>query len=137
MTRIFVVDDEALIADTLSAILRMSGYEARAFYDAESALHACLMCNPEVVISDVFMPGMSGVEMAVEIRERHPCCRIILFSGNACMTDMLEKAKAQGYEFEVFLKPVSPKEIIESLGKCASRVLQSRPRAISPQARSA
>jgi CheY-like chemotaxis protein len=70
--RIFVVDDENVIADTLAAILRRAGYEASAFYDAQSALAQVEAARPELVISDVVMPGMSGLDMAVLIRERHP-----------------------------------------------------------------
>ena len=117
MSRIFVVDDEPTIADTLSEILRISGYEARAFYDAETALNACLICNPDIVISDVVMPGMSGVDLAIEIRERNPSCRIILISGNVGMTDMLESARIKGYDFEVLVKPLPPRELLENLSR--------------------
>jgi DNA-binding NtrC family response regulator len=112
-----VVDDEPIISDTLSEILRISGYEARAFYDAETALNACLTCNPDIVISDVVMPGMSGVDLAIEIRERNPSCRIILISGNVGMTDMLESARIRGYDFEVLVKPVPPTELLENLSR--------------------
>ena len=67
--RIFVVDDERCIADTLAAILCRAGYEASAFYNAQSALSEVYSCTPELVITDVDMPGMNGVEMAVCIRE--------------------------------------------------------------------
>jgi DNA-binding NtrC family response regulator len=96
-------------------ILRKSGYEARAFYDAESALdeveHEC----PELVISDVVMPGMSGIEMAVLIRERDPACKVLLFSGHSALAGMLEKARQQGHEFEVLKKPVHPADLLAKI----------------------
>ena len=110
--QIFVVDDERCIADTLAVILRNSGYEATAFYDAQSALEQFESLQPELVISDVMMPGMNGVEMAVLIRERHPACRVLLFSGHAATTDILEEARKRGYDFELLSKPVHPKDLL-------------------------
>lgn len=109
---IFVVDDEKCIADTLAVILRKSGYEARAFYNAQSALEQVKSCGPELVISDVVMPGMSGVEMAVLIKELHPTCRVLLFSGQAGTVDILEKVRGQGYNFELLAKPIHPTDLL-------------------------
>lgn len=123
--RIFVVDDERNIADTLVVILRHSGYEASAFYNAESALEAIESCCPELVISDVVMPGMSGVEMAVLIRERHPASKILLFSGNTGTVDLLNPARQQGYNFDLLSKPVHPTDLLaiieKSVGNSPSR----------------
>ncbi len=115
--RIFVVDDEKCIADTLAVILRNSGYEATALYNAESALQQMESSCPALVISDVVMPGMNGVEMAVLIRQRHPACKILLFSGQAATVDILERVRKRGYDFELLTKPVHPKEL---LAKAAS-----------------
>jgi YesN/AraC family two-component response regulator len=57
-------------------------YAATAFYDAETALAECDGKCPEFVISDVIMPKISGVEMAIQIKERYPACKILLFSIN-------------------------------------------------------
>ncbi len=110
--RIFVVDDEQCIADTLVLILRQSGYEARGFYDAQSALEEIESGCPDLVISDVVMPGMSGTEMAVLIQERHPVCKILLFSGNATTLDMLEGARLLGHHFELLGKPFHPTDLL-------------------------
>jgi CheY-like chemotaxis protein len=115
MRRVFVVDDEKIIADTLSAILRTSGFDAKAFYDGESTLAACEADAPDWIISDVVMPGMSGIDMSVEIRQRHPNCKILLFSGQAATAELLDKAQASGHRFEVLLKPVHPTELLAKL----------------------
>jgi DNA-binding NtrC family response regulator len=109
---IFVVDDEKCIADTLAVILRHSGYEALAFYDAGSVLAKIESCCPELVISDVAMPGMNGVDMAVLIRERHPSCKVLLFSGQAATLNILETAKQRGYDFELLAKPIHPTDLL-------------------------
>jgi DNA-binding NtrC family response regulator len=117
--RIFVVDDEKSIADTLVVILRKSGYEARAFYNAQSALEAVDLGCPELVISDVVMPGMSGVEMAILIKERHPACKILLFSGNAATAGILDTARRRGHDFVLLTKPAHPTDLlakVESMG---------------------
>jgi len=110
--RIFVVDDEKCIADSLVTILRNSGYEATAFYNAQSALEQVESFSPELVISDVLMPGMNGVVMAILIRERHPTCKVLLFSGRAATADLLEGFRRQGYDFELLAKPVHPNELL-------------------------
>ena len=112
MKQIFVVDDEHCIADTLAVILRQSGYEASAFYDAQSALEQIELRCPHLVISDVAMPGMNGVEMAVLIRDRHPACRILLFSGNASTADFLGHVREQGYDFDLLAKPIHPTDLL-------------------------
>lgn len=113
--RIFVVDDEKTIADTLAVILRKSGYEASAFYDAETALAQLESCSPELVISDVVMPGMSGLDMAVLIRKRHPTCKVLLFSGQASTLNILEMVGRRGCDFELLAKPIHPTDLLAKI----------------------
>src|SRR5206468_974328 len=76
--KVLVVDDEAVIADTLTKILTMHGFEATALYSGESALEWIETFRPDIVLSDVVMHRVDGVEAAVRIRELHPECRVIL-----------------------------------------------------------
>ncbi len=115
--QVYVVDDEKCIADTLAVILRNSGYDASAFYDAQSALEQAASCSPDLVISDVVMPGMNGVEMVILFRERHPDCKILLFSGQAATRDILEEAGAQQQNFEVLAKPIHPSELLARVAR--------------------
>ncbi len=115
MKRVLVVDDEPCIADTLSGILRHFGYEATAAYNAAGALSACESNTPDLVISDVAMPGMNGIDLAIHIRQRYPACKILLFSGTATTTDLLERARTQGYDFELLSKPVHPSDLLAKL----------------------
>jgi FixJ family two-component response regulator len=122
---IFVVDDETIIADTLCAILRCSGYDAQAFYDAETTLPACEYQRPDFVISDVSMPGMNGVAMAMQIKGRFPACGVLLVSGHAGTVDFLESAREQGYDFELLTKPVSPKDLLAKIEISIRRPVES------------
>jgi DNA-binding NtrC family response regulator len=113
--RIFVVDDEKGIADTLVVILRQRGYEASAFYDAQTALEQAERSCPELVISDVVMPGMNGLDMAALMEERHPACKILLVSGNVGTLDLLELSRRNGHDFEMLAKPIYPGELLDRI----------------------
>jgi DNA-binding NtrC family response regulator len=122
---VLVVDDERVIADTLGTILRNAGYEAAVSYDAQSALIQCERTNPYLVITDVIMPGMDGVEMAMLIRERHPECKILLISGQAATTNLLEDARRRGYDFELLAKPIHPEDLLAKLATITSAPAQT------------
>jgi len=114
--RIFVVDDEPVIASTLAVIFNMNGYSARCFTDPIEALAAAQSDAPDLLISDVEMPGLSGVDLAIQMRARYPKCKILLFSGQAATLDLLENAGAQGHDFHLLLKPVHPSELLAKMG---------------------
>jgi len=113
--RVLIADDEQVIANTLAIILNQSGFEARAVYSGESAIEALETFQPNMLISDVIMAGMTGIEAAIKIRSRLPQCKILLFSGQAATADLLEKAREQGHEFEILAKPVHPQDLLAKL----------------------
>ena len=76
---------------------------------------ACEELAPDFVISDVAMPGMSGVELAVQIRHRYPSCGILLFSGRASTAEVLEAARREGHAFDFLEKPVHPTDLLAKL----------------------
>lgn len=117
LRRVLVVDDEQLIANTLALILNRSGFEACAAYSAEDALEKAREISPDVLISDVIMDGMTGVEAAIRISEMVPNCRVLLFSGQAATATLLEHAEANGHHFELLVKPVHPRLLIQRLSE--------------------
>ena len=92
--RVFVVDDEHVIAFTLATILNQSGFRAIPFTNPLDALEAASLEGPNLLISDVMMPELSGVDLAIRIKSKCPGCKILLFSGQAATADLL--ADAQG-----------------------------------------
>src|SRR5579864_9093784 len=96
--KVLVVDDERVIADTLAIILNKAGFDASAIYTGSGAVESARKNRPDLVISDVFMPDMNGVEAAIQIRQMLPGCKILLFSGKAETADLLEKARSRGYQ---------------------------------------
>jgi CheY-like chemotaxis protein len=113
--RVLVADDEQVIANTLVIILNQNGFEGRAVYSGEKAIESLEEFQPDMLISDVIMTGMTGIEAAIEVRNRLPKCKILLFSGQAATADLLERARAQGHEFEILAKPVHPTDLLAKL----------------------
>jgi DNA-binding response OmpR family regulator len=123
---VLVVDDESAIADTLSEILTLSGYTGMPAYDAEEALETALLMPPELLIADVMLPGMSGIELAIAMRRIYPDCRVLLFSGKAATTDLLSSANRTGHQFTLLTKPVHPTDLLKRVSESLhSRQVQS------------
>ena len=69
----------------------------------------------DYLLSDVLMPQMNGVELAIAIRKMHPTIRIVLFSGQAGISEILLEGQRQGFHFELLAKPIHPLKVIEHL----------------------
>lgn len=138
-----VVDDERVIADTLAIILNKAGYAASAAYDGESALEMAKVVPPQLLVSDVVMPGMSGVDLAIAMKKAVPDCKTLLFSGQAATADILLEARKAGHEFSLLAKPVHPHDLLaevsqltgirESANKSGMHILTCSPASDSPQ----
>ena len=113
--KVLVADDERVIADTLAMILNQSGFEARAVYSGEKAVETASSFRPDMLITDVIMADLNGIDAAIMIRALLPTVKILLFSGQAATADLLEKARAKGYEFEILAKPVHPQDLLSKL----------------------
>lgn len=113
--KVLVVDDERVIADTLAMILNQHGYDASAVYSGTDAVSTARNIVPDLIISDVIMADMNGIEAAIRIRSFLPSCKILLFSGQAATADLLEDARKQGHEFEILAKPVHPQDLLAKL----------------------
>ena len=113
--KVLVADDERVIADTLAMILNQSGFEARAVYSGEKALELASAFRPDMLISDVIMADLNGIDTAIRIRASLPEIRILLFSGQAATADLLEKARRDGHEFDILAKPVHPQDLLNKL----------------------
>ena len=113
--KVFVVDDEPEIAKMLAVVLQMNLLDAIPFFDAAEALEAAKVSAPDYVISDIGMPGMTGIELGIAIRATAPTCKILLFSGQVDALEQLGRAAAAGHAFELLQKPVQPKVLVEAL----------------------
>jgi DNA-binding NtrC family response regulator len=113
--RVFVVDDESVIASTLGLILRGQGFDAHSFHLPVEALRVSREMAPDLLLTDVVMPQLSGIDLAIQMRELCPNCKVLLFSGQPAISGMLEAARANGHNFEALAKPIHPGELLERI----------------------
>jgi CheY-like chemotaxis protein len=106
--KILVADDEPLVALTLAEILTGEGFEVMSVSNGAAAVEAARSLRPDILLSDVMMPKMNGIEAAKKIMGFLPDCRIILLSGQAATGDLLKQAHDQGHDFELVTKPIQP-----------------------------
>ena len=113
--RVYVVDDETVIATTLTAILKQSGFDAVGFTNPLKALAAADEKSPDLLISDVVMPQLSGIDLAIQLKEKAPACKVLLFSGQASTADLLASAREGGHDFALLSKPVHPTDLLNAI----------------------
>lgn len=115
--RILVVDDEQLIAQSLRDILTRAGFDTVYALSGTEAIEMAEQICPDIVISDVIMPDLDGVQTAIRIRRACPDARILLFSGQAATSDMLQRARAEGHDFDLLPKPIHPARLLAAITK--------------------
>jgi DNA-binding NtrC family response regulator len=117
---VLVVDDEHLVADTLGVIFKRAGFCTLTAYDAAGALEIAAAIAPDILVSDVDMPGMNGVDLALTMIKLLPECRVLLFSGHATFAD-LSVARDAGHDFPLLPKPVHPAVMLDNVSSCLGR----------------
>jgi DNA-binding NtrC family response regulator len=122
--RILIVDDEPDVTSSLAAIFAKHDYDVRVGGTAEQAIETIAAWQPDLAIVDVMLPQMNGIELATVIRDSHPYCRVVLFSGQQTSQSLLEEAAKKGNLFEILAKPVHPMFMLDYV----SSRLAARPR---------
>jgi len=115
-SRILIVDDEKNIADTLAMVFKIKGHEAMATYSAESAVETIEVFEPDVVISDVIMGKMTGIDLAIYLSKARPEVKVVLFSGQTATANLLSEANRKGHELRLLAKPIHPEKLLDELG---------------------
>jgi DNA-binding NtrC family response regulator len=113
--RVLVVDDERLIADTVAQILNLHGYDAFTAYSADDALTLATGFRPDVLLTDVLMPNMNGIELAVEMEQQFPAIKVLLFSGQAGTSALLQEMDHVTARFHVVAKPIHPEKLVDAI----------------------
>ena len=115
--RVLIVDFWQVTADTLETIFRQNGYDVRAAYSAEDALVIAEAWQPDVLISDIIMRDMNGLDLAKRLTALYPDCRVILISGQV-RPEIPVEAIALGFEY--FDKPINPVILLKQAAACSS-----------------
>ena len=99
MNPICIVDDEASICSTIAGILQDEGYQAVSFPDAESFLQKLDAVDPSLVLLDIWLPGLDGMQLLKRLRARNPALPVIMMSGHAGIEAAVTAIKAGAYDF--------------------------------------
>jgi DNA-binding NtrC family response regulator len=113
--RVLVADDEHLIADTLATIFRNNGFDARSVYSGYSAIETAVRFYPDVVVSDIEMSGINGVNAALSISRELPKSKFIFITGHPDRNYHLDIARSRGLQLECLHKPIPPQLLIDYL----------------------
>jgi DNA-binding response OmpR family regulator len=118
---VLVVDHEPLIAETLCAILNGNGLAAITAPDGNVALDVSRLIPPQLLVSDMDLPGMDGFELAMELTRMIPDCEVILFSGQYSTGDLASMHNSEDRDFLTLAKPVHPVDLLECVFERLSR----------------
>lgn len=114
-TNVLVVDDEVEFASTLAERLQLRGYDAKAVYCAEDTFAAVKEDPPDVILLDLKMPGMSGIEILMTLRTFAPDIYVILLTGHIDIEKEIEGIKLDNFDY--IMKPVDIKELLAKIEK--------------------
>lgn len=112
--RILVVDDDLTLALALSEFLVEQGYGVATAFSGQEAIEKAADFSPNLLISDVCMDGVNGVEAAVAITAMLPGCRVLFLSGIASMYDLMSAAP-EGLVYSFIPKPLHPLDLLNAI----------------------
>ena len=111
--KVCIVDDEVEFVTTLAERLELRGFEAQIATDGENALHLIETDPPHVVVLDVMMPGMGGLEVLQRIKERNPQIAVILLTGHGATKEGMEGMRLGAFDY--LMKPLSIDDLIKKM----------------------
>jgi DNA-binding response OmpR family regulator len=115
----YIVNDETMIAGSLAAILRRNGLHAMAFTDPRRALSQARLIPPQLLVVDLALPAISGVDLAVAMSEIVPNCRFLFLYSSSQAQTLLDRPRRRGYCFELVSKPINPRVLFAKCNRLA------------------
>jgi len=116
---LLVVDDEPVERQTLTDILRLEGYHVAAVANGEAAVDHVRLNPVDLMVLDLRMPGMNGLEVVKVVNRISQDIEIILLTAHGSMESAIEALRSQVHDY--LLKPASPSQIIDSVGRGLER----------------
>src|SRR5688500_12507830 len=114
---VLVVDDEVAILDTLRILLRNEGFEPHMAHGGEKALEQLATLHPDIVLTDIRMPTVGGVEVLAAAREKDPDVPVILMTAQATLQSAMQAVNAGAFYY--IQKPFRNDELIAILRRAA------------------
>jgi len=133
MNPICIVDDEASIASTVASILKDEGYQATAFPDAESFWQRLDTIEPSLVLLDVWLPGIDGMQLLKRLHDRMPALPVIMMSGHAGIETAVAAIKAGAYDF--LEKPLHLEALLDKVASALRHQPSGNGETLTPGAR--
>ena len=116
MARILVIDDDNHIRETVRRVLEGRGHNVRVVEDGADGIDSIAEDAPDLVITDIFMPGQDGIETLIELRKAFPMLKVIVMSGgdSTGLMNLLDDAELLGAN-RTLPKPFTPEELMEAV----------------------
>jgi two-component system OmpR family response regulator len=118
--RVLVIDDDRAVCDVVQHILRRAGFEALGAYDGVTGLHRAREAAPDLIMLDVKMPDLDGLETLARLREDSSTRHSVVVAFTALVIDA-DSLRRQGFD-DIITKPILAFDLVERL----TRVLQNR-----------
>jgi len=116
--RIMIIDDEKIVCEMAKISLEEDGYEVETFLNASPALERLKQQDFDVVVTDLKMKGIDGLEVLKTVKEMYPATKVIMITAFANLDVAIEAIKGDVFDF--FPKPVKIKELKASIQKALS-----------------
>jgi putative two-component system response regulator len=117
--KVLVIDDDPKILDLLYAILKRHGFDVYAASDGEKGIELFKKENPSIILTDINMPKMTGIEILKIIKNIYPITQVVVFSGVGTTTDVIEALRLGASDYLV--KPFNMDLLIHTVSRCAER----------------
>jgi DNA-binding response OmpR family regulator len=122
---VIVADDEPVITHTIEHILNSQGFEAKGVMSGEEAVEVARTFAPDILVSDIRMGNLDGIQAAFRVRRIHPACKVVLFSANVLDDLQLKKIRLLGFDF--LRKPLHPIGLLTHLRMLDARFMEEIP----------